>query len=257
MLLSRRRNLSQLKLEQTDNEYPSNSFWERQWVIFDGSFSTEFLEESLYAISNANYKFIQEENNILSRFQYLIWNEKQSLEKELLSFFKSKSGEGSFWTGSNPEFFGSLESNVNSYEKTSSIISKSLQKLETTRFFFETRKLSNICPKSLSCFKIVYFRVPVFNHEDLIKTRFKRFALLAEENLSPKLMNLFNSNNYHEKLSTLVKNLKEQIIKKSFLKDKTLFNIKLKDSLIIFEHILLKILTESNKSLDLWNGRKE
>ena len=58
LLLSRRRNLSQLQLEQTENEYPSECFWERQWIIFDGDFDTDFLDQSLQIINDVNPHFI-------------------------------------------------------------------------------------------------------------------------------------------------------------------------------------------------------
>lgn len=95
---------------------------------------------------------------------------------------------------------------------------------------------------------------PVFKHEDLIKFHFKKFALMAEENISTKLVNLFNNAEYLKKLSDMMQEIREKVMKEAYLKDKYMFNIKFKDSLLIFEYILKKILKSKVKSATPWKG---
>ena len=253
LLLSRRRNLSQLVLEEVENEYPGESFWERQWVIFDGNFSSQFLSESLHAFAEANFPFIQNEQNNWSRFQFLIWKEKEMLKKELLSVFSEKAELESLWENNR----GALEEGapeLSASEKRSLIMMQVLKKLETTRFFFETRSLAQICPQSLTKIKIVHLDQTIFTCDDLIKKAFKRFSLFADKQNAPAMSLNFNDKEYQKKVSLLVKDMKEQVVKKAFLPDKSLFNIKFQDSLVILEHLLQQLFQKSDGT-KTWKGK--
>jgi hypothetical protein len=247
--------LSQLVLEETKEEYPDNSFWERQWVIFDGDFSSQFLQESLNALQNNNSPFIQDEHNVWSRFQYLLWREKEMLKSELLSVFDEKVELDLLWNQNKEQLSKYYDNLSNEYSIRSAIMMKYLQRLEATRFFFETRSLSQICPKSLSQFKIVHFSSPVFTCEDMIRKEFDNFSKLAEYNIAMNWAKMFKQKEYQKKVVGLVDDLMEQVLKKSFISDKTMCHVKLKDSLVIFEYILKQILLKKEISAKSWKGK--
>lgn len=235
------------------SEFPKKSFWERQWVVFDGDFDGGFADRALQVLCPQATPFLRREKDLRSRFQFLLWNEGQLLRKELFSALGGAPNLDLEWE-EGTYTLGSEEPQTSESRTTQATAARKLRKLERTRFFFETRSLAGLSPASLARVKIVHVGAPVFTCEDLVRAQFKRLSLVAEQKGQTRLANMFASGDYAAKVVALVKDIRDQVVKKAGLKPRFLFKVKVQDALAIFEHLMRRVMTDRAGGPGGWRG---